>query len=686
MIGNKVFGRWSWCDNAYVCKSGCRIMIVRNTDVAKCMVLHATNQAMLCLVEVMSTMKKLYCCFIHAENDGRIRRILWNDLINFKAISSNNPMVIMGDMNVSLNLEDHTVCMSCITQDIEEFQDYVNALKMKDICSTGFHFTWTKSLTNHVAGILKKIDRVMGSEEFMEIHNKAYVVFLPYGISDHCPAILTCAQLLKAKPKSSRFDNYITDKEEFSQVVSDKWSIDAISFNMFKLRSLDDLQRDIDKDPHNAQLRSSGVQLLPEYTAAIEDEEKLFRVEEICGEDNTRYVGDQVPIQFVNHFQKFTGAKKDKECLAMDPELFTNKISDLDSFNMVGEVTNNEIKVSICDINDNKSPGPDGFTSKFFIKAWHTVGDDITDNNLLTQELLKGYDCKNGPKRCSMKIDIQKAYDTVEWKFLEDALRSMNKGAIEEILKIIPFKRGKLLVRYLGVPLVSKKISVKDCKNLVDKVKARVNDWKNNSLSYARRTQLIASVLASIQVLMGDEVRSHMQFRIGNGKDVSIWHNRWCCLPAIDTIVSRREVYVAGFSNKDTIADCIFENKWKWPAEWYDKYPILHQYNVPNVSIGLKDKLIWISNNGTEKEYASNHVWKDIRFLNDKVQWWKVIWFTQNIPRNAFVTWMAIKGKLFWSEFLVRTATKYEGYAGYGLDIKSSRLLGTSRGPYNLTT
>nr|GEW19248.1 reverse transcriptase domain-containing protein [Tanacetum cinerariifolium] len=43
-----------------------------------------------------------------------------------------------------------------------------------------------------------------------------------------------------------------------------------------------------------------------------------------------------------------------------------------------------------------------------------------------------------------------------------------------------------------------------------------------------------------------DEVRSHMQFIIGNGKDVYVWHDRWCSLPAIDTIVSRREVYVVG--------------------------------------------------------------------------------------------------------------------------------------------
>ncbi|GJT20726.1 RNA-directed DNA polymerase, eukaryota, reverse transcriptase zinc-binding domain protein [Tanacetum coccineum] len=46
----------------------------------------------------------------------------------------------------------------------------------------------------------------------------------------------------------------------------------------------------------------------------------------------------------------------------------------------------------------------------------------IIDNILLTQELLKGYHCVKGPKRCSMKIDIQKAYATVDWRFLENAL------------------------------------------------------------------------------------------------------------------------------------------------------------------------------------------------------------------------------------------------------------------------
>nr|GEX64769.1 RNA-directed DNA polymerase, eukaryota, reverse transcriptase zinc-binding domain protein [Tanacetum cinerariifolium] len=40
-------------------------------------------------------------------------------------------------------------------------------------------------------------------------------------------------------------------------------------------------------------------------------------------------------------------------------------------------------------------------------------GRHIQDNILLTQELLRGYNRKQGAMRCAMKIDIQKAYDTV---------------------------------------------------------------------------------------------------------------------------------------------------------------------------------------------------------------------------------------------------------------------------------
>ncbi|KAL0344288.1 UNVERIFIED_CONTAM: putative ribonuclease H protein [Sesamum angustifolium] len=52
-------------------------------------------------------------------------------------------------------------------------------------------------------------------------------------------------------------------------------------------------------------------------------------------------------------------------------------------------------------------------------------GRSITDNILLAQELLAGYNQKRLPLRCTIKVDIQKAYDSV-WDFLLEVLKLFN--------------------------------------------------------------------------------------------------------------------------------------------------------------------------------------------------------------------------------------------------------------------
>ncbi|KAL0302323.1 UNVERIFIED_CONTAM: hypothetical protein Scaly_3036400 [Sesamum calycinum] len=48
-------------------------------------------------------------------------------------------------------------------------------------------------------------------------------------------------------------------------------------------------------------------------------------------------------------------------------------------------------------------------------------GRSISDNILLAQELLAGYNQAKLPPRCTIKVDLKKAYDSVEWDFLIEA-------------------------------------------------------------------------------------------------------------------------------------------------------------------------------------------------------------------------------------------------------------------------
>ena len=57
---------------------------------------------------------------------------------------------------------------------------------------------------------------------------------------------------------------------------------------------------------------------------------------------------------------------------------------------------------------------------------------------------------------------------------------------------------GSLPVRYLGVPLVTRKLTANDCAPLVEKITARIKGWVAKSLTYVGHLQLIQSVLFSV--------------------------------------------------------------------------------------------------------------------------------------------------------------------------------------------
>lgn len=48
------------------------------------------------------------------------------------------------------------------------------------------------------------------------------------------------------------------------------------------------------------------------------------------------------------------------------------------------------------------------------------------ENILVCQDLVRNYHKEGVSPRCLLKLDIRKAYDSLEWPFLEDMMRKLN--------------------------------------------------------------------------------------------------------------------------------------------------------------------------------------------------------------------------------------------------------------------
>ncbi|GKE72145.1 RNA-directed DNA polymerase, eukaryota, reverse transcriptase zinc-binding domain protein, partial [Tanacetum coccineum] len=167
--------------NLDMSKLGCRIIVGWNQDSVQCHLIQSTRQTMCYMVGVLKSNIKFFT-FIYAANHGRDRKELWQDLCIYKRLIRDVKWVIMGDMNVTLNTNEHSEGMSHFTYDMKDFQDCINEIKMEDLCSSGFQYTWTKSLKNPNATVLKKLNRVMCNNKFLNSHTNANANFLPYGI------------------------------------------------------------------------------------------------------------------------------------------------------------------------------------------------------------------------------------------------------------------------------------------------------------------------------------------------------------------------------------------------------------------------------------------------------------------------------------------------------------------------
>ncbi|GKE46583.1 RNA-directed DNA polymerase, eukaryota, reverse transcriptase zinc-binding domain protein, partial [Tanacetum coccineum] len=350
------------------------------------------DQAMHVRLWIKEDKKELFCTFVYAHNRYIQCRALWNSLSVHKQYVRDRPWCMLGDFNAALNLEDKSV---------------------------GLNFTWNQKPRGE-EGQLKKIDRIMANLEFNDVFLGAHAIFQPYRISDHSPTILRIPTCSKVKPKPFKFTNLLVHNERFKELVKDKWCMRFSGFHMYcvvqKLKSLkkplqkllfdhgnlydnvvklrmevDKVQKDLDMDPFNINLREEEAAYVQAFNEALIMEERFLkqkakiewlrvgdsnsdyfhkpvkshvsrsRINVISNSEGIVFSGDQVANAFVSHYEEFLGHKGQHSDLNT-LNLFPNKLDPEDALNMIRPVTQKEVKDAMFSMGNDKSPGPDGFT------------------------------------------------------------------------------------------------------------------------------------------------------------------------------------------------------------------------------------------------------------------------------------------------------------------------------------
>ncbi|XP_075098979.1 uncharacterized protein LOC142175873 [Nicotiana tabacum] len=118
----------------------------------------------------------------------------------------------------------------------------------------------------------------------------------------------------------------------------------------------------------------------------------------------------------------------------------------------------------------------------------------ITNNIIMSHELVKGYERKNISPRSASSLIANRNKSCIYFGGVSNLLQ-------QQIMDMLGYTKGELPFRYLGVPLSTKRLSAMQCELLIQRMLSKIQSWTTKFLSYAGRTVLVKSVLFAIQIL-----------------------------------------------------------------------------------------------------------------------------------------------------------------------------------------
>ncbi|XP_024013050.1 uncharacterized protein LOC112087252 [Eutrema salsugineum] len=851
-IFSSVFNGWSFKNNYEHHRLG-RIWVVWK-DMVRVTPVFKSSQMISVLVKIPSEENEFLCSFVYASNFEEDRKVLWDDLQSHSTspVLRKLKWVVMGDFNEIAAIEERSNSDNYAGSDsgMYDFQDMIRDCRFTDMGRHGPLFTWGNKRSNDL--ICKKLDRVMINDVWLMNSPSSYIVFETVANfwKNTSPLFVStsvlCTRAYHCAVKARTAKNGIREiKTSGGEIVTNQEEIKEEAVRFF--------EEFLNKVPTNYQhVEEDFITGLLDFKCSSQDQEFLIRevtekeVHDVLfgmasgkspGPDGytVEFYKAAWPIigkDFVISIQAFftkgflpkgvnstilAPIPKKEDAMEMKDYRPISCCNVL--YKVISKILANRLKLILpLFIAPNQSP---------FVKDRLLV-----ENLLLASELVKYYHKESISPRCAMKIDISKAFDSVQWDFLIIILQALgfptqfihwinlcissasfsvqvngelagyfgsrrglrqgcslspylfvicmnilskmidkaaaerrigyhphckklelthlcfadylmvfsdgSLGSMESIISVfndfatisglhvslekstvylagvagdlrattlenVPFVAGTLPVRYLGLPLLTKKMTRMDYAPLIDgpelnTKKAKVawsavcvpkkegglglknlrnaNDvsvlkllwrlltskesfwvrWIHSRYIQGASVWAIRNPTSSSpgtwmwkQILkIRERARDFLRMNVRNGKGTSFWFDHWSSMGPLVELTGERGYIDLGMNSKATVATSIISHRRR-----RHRYPIFNivEDMIDEARILYKpdedDLVLWrYKQDEYKNRFSTKQTWEQLREPHPLVPWRRVVWFAHNTPKFAFQVWIAILNRL----------------------------------------
>lgn len=558
LLSRLVNSQFRWEFNYQHHRNG-RIWLGWNPRFWSIQVLTSSAQQITCVATRIADNATFILSVVYAYNEVYARRVLWHELISINNTwvdsGSGSAWCVLGDFNTFLYPYESSAPPPRNYRGISDFRDCLNHLGITDLKYVGDIFTWRDCcLTNP---LMRKLDRVLVNAAWLRCFASSSARFMARGFSDHNPSAVSLGTSLEIVFKPFQVFQHLIDHPAFNDLLSNVWSTSVSGSPWFILTSkLRLVKSELKKlnvehgDLHNSVVssrqslldfqqsmssrsshedRDMELQLMATYKQALHVQELFLRQKSRvkwlnCGDGNNRFffnscknrwnMNKSISLEhdgvtstshraiFEVAVQFYSSLMGTERCVAPIPEgLHFSTLSPTQSSMLVRPFTSDDIFSSIKHMAKNRCPGPDGFSTEFFVSSWDVIGKDVSeavlsffnsydlprivnsaaltlipktanascisqyrpisccnvlyktitklltlrmksimpalvspnqtafiqgrklgDHVMLAQALCKDYHLRSGAPRIAFKLDISKAFDSLNWNFLFNLL------------------------------------------------------------------------------------------------------------------------------------------------------------------------------------------------------------------------------------------------------------------------